>query len=280
MDIRQELASFAMQAKGLPFTFYRTHRSLSMQGSYAAASDIGAHHAAAWLIKADLLGAFPSFEQKARALITYPRVRLGNDNMGVCKLPWVDVFNPESSARTDTDVFINPASQEIYADFYNGVLGTDLTWEEIFAQTDRDINLQRVLNALRYRQKTGSHDWIPDRAIGPTDDQLYRVEEEFNDSDLAARLDKNPPELAAMPVREKRELLMTHRKEQLRRLIDIYYRERGWNSLGIPMPETLKELGLWGFLDEKTRSTIIELTSEEKKNIAETQRFAETMKEA
>lgn len=278
-DIRRELASFAMQAKGLPFTFYRTHRSLSMQGSYAAASDIGAHHAAAWLIKADLLGAFPSFEQKARALITYPRVRLGNDNMGVCKLPWVDVFNPESSTRTDTDVFINPASQEIYADFYNGVLGTDLTWEEIFAQTDRDINLQRVLNALRYRQKTGSHDWIPDRAIGPTDDQLYRVEEEFNDSDLAARLDKNPEELAAMPVREKRELLMTHRKEQLRRLIDIYYRERGWNSLGIPMPETLKELGLWGFLDEKTRSTIVELTSEEKKNTAETQRFAETMKE-
>ena len=106
------------------------------------------------------------------------------------------------------------------------------------------------------------------------------MEEEFNDGDLAARLDKNPEELAAIPVREKRELLMTHRKEQLRRLIDIYYRERGWNSLGIPMPETLKELGLWGFLDEKTRSAIIELTSEEKKNTEETQRFAETMKEA
>jgi len=55
VDVRQELEKFAMQAKGLPFTFYRTHRSLSMQGSYAAASDIGAHHAAAWLIKADLL---------------------------------------------------------------------------------------------------------------------------------------------------------------------------------------------------------------------------------
>ena len=52
---------------------------------------------------ADLLGAFPTFEDKARALISYPRVRLGNDNMGVCKLPWVDVFNPESAARTGTD---------------------------------------------------------------------------------------------------------------------------------------------------------------------------------
>ena len=75
-----------------------------MQGSYAAASDIGAHHAAAWLIKVDLLGAFPTFEAKARALITYPRVRLGNDNLGLCKLPWVDVFNPESERRQDTDI--------------------------------------------------------------------------------------------------------------------------------------------------------------------------------
>ncbi len=262
-DIRKELSLFAMQAKGLPFSFYRTHRSLSMQGSYAAASDIGAHHAAAWLIKADLLGAFPSFEKKAKALISYPRVRLGNDNMGVCKLPWVDVFNPESGTRTGTDVFINPASQEIYAEFYNGVLGTDLTWEEIFAQTDRDINLQRVLNVLRYRKETASHDWIPDRAIGPTDDALYEAEEAFNDRDLAARLDKTPEELAGMTTGEKRSLLMDHRKEELRRLIDIYYRERGWNSLGIPMPETLEELGLWEFLDEETRSVILELTCEE-----------------
>jgi aldehyde:ferredoxin oxidoreductase len=262
-DIRKELSLFAMQAKGLPFTFYRTHRSLSMQGSYAAASDIGAHHAAAWLIKADLLGAFPSFEKKAQALISYPRVRLGNDNMGVCKLPWVDVFNPESGTRTGTDVFINPASQEIYAEFYNGVLGTELTWEEIFAQTDRDINLQRVLNVLRYRKETASHDWIPDRAIGPTDNALYEAEKEFNDSDLAARLDMTSEELAKMTIREKRELLMGHRKEELCRLIDIYYRKRGWNSLGIPMPETLEELGLWEFLDEETRAVILELTCEE-----------------
>ncbi|MDD2337943.1 MAG: aldehyde ferredoxin oxidoreductase C-terminal domain-containing protein, partial [Geobacteraceae bacterium] len=63
-DLLSELHLFAMQTKGLPFSFYRTHRSLSMQASYAAASDIGAHHAAAWLIKVDLLGAFPTFEDK------------------------------------------------------------------------------------------------------------------------------------------------------------------------------------------------------------------------
>jgi aldehyde:ferredoxin oxidoreductase len=260
-DIRPELEKFSMQAKGLPFTFYRTHRSLSMQGSYAAASDIGAHHAAAWLIKADLLGAFPSFEDKARALVNYPRVRLGNDNMGVCKLPWVDVFNPESATRAGKDVYINPASQEIYADFYNGVIGTELTWEEIFAQTDRDINLQRVLNVLCYGNETGHHDWIPDRAIGPTDDSLYEAEGEYNDRDLEERLGKASGELNGMTTSRKRELLMELRKEQLRHLIDVYYQERGWNSSGIPMPETLEKLGLWEFLNEEARAVILKLTS-------------------
>lgn len=252
-DIRPSLKTFAMQAKGLPFTFYRTHRSLSMQGSYAAASDIGAHHAAAWLIKADLLGAFPTFEDKARALVSYPRVRLGNDNMGVCKLPWVDVFNPESAARTGTDIYINPATQEIYAEFYNGMLGTELTWQEIFAQTDRDINLQRLLNVLHYGAETGRYDWIPDRAIGPTDDRLYEDEAEYNDGELARHLGKPP---TGMSTGEKRELLMKFRKEQLRRLIDAYYLERGWNSSGIPLPGTLKQLGLWRFLKDEARSMI------------------------
>ena len=59
--------------------------------------------------------------------------------------------------RITGDIYINPASQEIYADFYNGMLGTDLTWEEIFAQTDRDINLQRVMNVMRYGDGTGLH---------------------------------------------------------------------------------------------------------------------------
>jgi len=260
-DARPELEKFAMQAKGLPFTFYRTHRSLSMQGSYAAASDIGAHHAAAWLIKADLLGAFPTFEDKARALVSYPRVRLGNDNMGVCKLPWVDVFNPGSSTRTGTDIYINPASQEIYADFYNGVLGTDLQWEEIFAQTDRDINLQRVLNVLQYGDETVRHDWIPDRAIGPTDDLLYEAEAAYNDRDLAERLGKSPEELNGMATAQKRELLMQRRKQQLRLLIDAYYQERGWSSRGIPMPATLKQLGLWEFLSDEAKSVLTKLTS-------------------
>jgi aldehyde:ferredoxin oxidoreductase len=252
----KELEQFAMQAKGLPFSLYRTHRSLSMQGSYAAASDIGAHHAAAWLIKVDLLGAFPTFADKARALITYPRVRLGNDNLGLCKLPWVDVFNPESKERKDTDIYINPASQEIYAELYNGMLGTELTWEQIFEQTDRDINLQRVMNIMVFDKSTGDYDWLPDRAIGPTDDALYLAEKDFNDQEVARLIEKPIADVAGLDVSEKRALLMRHRKEELHKLIHTYYQERGWSAAGIPTPETLQRIGLWNFLKQETREKI------------------------
>jgi aldehyde:ferredoxin oxidoreductase len=260
-DPREELQRFAMQTKGLPFSLYRTHRSLSMQASYAAASDIGAHHAAAWLIKIDLLGAFPTLRDKARALITYPRVRLGNDNMGLCKLPWVDVFNPDSEQVKNTDKYINPASQEIYADFYNGMLGTNLTWEKIFEQTDRDINLQRVMNAMVYGKNTGQQDWIPDRAIGPIDNHLYDAEKDYHDQELSRFLEKSPTEIQNMTTGEKRANLMNHKKEQLRQLIQAYYQERGWNTSGIPTIDTLKQIGLWTFLNEGTKTKICELNS-------------------
>jgi len=260
-DPRPELMRFAMQTKGLPFSLYRTHRSLSMQGSYAAASDIGAHHAAAWLIKVDLLGAFPTLRDKARALITYPRVRLGNDNLGLCKLPWVDVFNPDSEKAMDGDKFINPASQALYADFYNGMLGTDLTWEEIFARTDRDINLQRVMNVMAYGAETGAQDWIPDRAIGPTDDALYEAEGDFLDAELARLPGQSPERIREMSTADKRALLMQTRKEQLRELIRVYYRTRGWTAAGIPTVQTLKDLGLWAFLTEDARTTLASLAA-------------------
>jgi aldehyde:ferredoxin oxidoreductase len=171
----------------------------------------------------------------------------------------VDVFNPASEKMKNTDKFINPASQEIYADFYNGMLGTDLTWEEIFAQTDRDINLQRVMNVMVYGEGTGKQDRIPERAIGPIDDALYKAEGEYHDRELCHILEKSPGELKDLPTAKKRELLMNHRKEQLRELIQAYYRERGWTPSGIPTPVTLKQIGLWGFLTEEARVKVEEL---------------------
>jgi aldehyde:ferredoxin oxidoreductase len=181
--------------------------------------------------------------------------------MGLCKLPWVDVFNPESATRTGTDIYINPASQEIYAEYFNGMLGTELTWEEIFARTDRDINLQRVMNVLRFGRQTASHDWIPDRAIGPTDDLLYEAEQPYNDAEVARITGQTPAAVAGLPTAGKRASLMAYRKDELSKLIKVYYAERGWNGEGIPFIDTLEELGLWPFLSPAEQEAITELTA-------------------
>jgi aldehyde:ferredoxin oxidoreductase len=52
---------------------------------------------------------------------------------------------------------------------------------------------------------------------------------------------------------------MNHRKEQLHQLIQAYYQERGWNTSGIPTIDTLKQIGLWTFLNEGTKIKIFEL---------------------
>jgi len=55
---------------------------------------------------------------------------------------------------------------------------------------------------------------------------------------------------------------MTNRKKQLQELIQVYYRARGWNSSGIPTPETLKQIGLWEFMTVEARAKILEMTGQ------------------
>ena len=62
-----------------------------------------------------------------------------------------------------------------------------------------------------------------------------------------------------MDTSNKREILIGHRKEQLRKLIRIYYQERGWNASGIPTIDTLKRVGLWDFLNEEVKTKISEV---------------------
>jgi len=62
-----------------------------------------------------------------------------------------------------------------------------------------------------------------------------------------------------MPTAAKREALMNRRTEDLRALIQAYYRERGWSDSGIPTPTTLKGIGLWDFLTDEARTKIASL---------------------
>jgi aldehyde:ferredoxin oxidoreductase len=115
------------------------------------------------------------------------------------------------------------------------------------------------MNVMRYGKETGNHDWIPDRAIGPTEDSLYEAEAEFNDGEVASILDSSLDEVQKMPVSERRNELMKHRKSELKRLVQVYYEERGWNPEGIPTVSTLKYLELWQFLTAETKIRLKEL---------------------
>ena len=49
---------------------------------------------------------------------------------------------------------------------------------------------------------------------------------------------------------------MKNRKEELRKLIGVYYAHRGWSATGIPKVETLKQIGLWNFLSDEARTKV------------------------
>jgi len=104
-------------------------------------------------------------------------------------------------------------------------------------------------------------DWIPERAIGPTDDLLYEAEHTENDHELCAALGLSMKELMRHSTAEKREMLMNHRKEQLRKLVTVYYEQRGWNGNGVPTVATLQGLSLWGFLSDEARERITGLNA-------------------
>jgi aldehyde:ferredoxin oxidoreductase len=50
--------------------------------------------------------------------------------------------------------------------------------------------------------------------------------------------------------------MMKNRKEELRKLIGVYYAQRGWSTTGIPKVETLKKIGLWNFLSDEARTKV------------------------
>lgn len=59
-----------------------------------------------------------------------------------------------------------------------------------------------------------------------------------------------------METAEKRAILMKQRREELKKLIGVYYRQRGWTERGIPTVETIRGIGLWDFLEEETKEAI------------------------
>ncbi len=60
------------------------------------------------------------------------------------------------------------------------------------------------MNVLSFGASTGERDWIPDRAIGPTEEALYKREADYHDRELSSVLKKPLGEVQMMDAAEKR----------------------------------------------------------------------------
>ena len=122
--VTDELNKFAMEVKGLEFSMYITKESLAQQGGYGFALK-GPQHDEAWLIFIDqVYNELPTIEQKADACRWFPLIRTWFNATGLCKLPWIDVRNPEAANTAEPSK--NFPTLEYYMNFLNGTTGKTL----------------------------------------------------------------------------------------------------------------------------------------------------------
>ena len=246
--IISELNKFGMEAKGLEFSMYITKESLAQQGGYGFALK-GPQHDEAWLIFIDQVHKeLPTFEMKAQALKWFPLIRTWFNAVGLCKLPWIDVRHPEA-AHTE-----NPAQNQptlaYYVQYLNATVGSNKSLQDVLDDSERLQLLQKLIN-VRHGKGTRHSDKIPLRAMGPAFLNEYEARAEYYDSWLKDQLGEG--KLPDTPE-ERHRLITKLRQQAYDRLCDSVYKEKGYTSDGIPLPETLEKFGL---LDEQARDLLV-----------------------
>ena len=237
-EVLAELNRFGMEVKGLEFSMYICKESLAQQGGYGFALK-GPQHDEAWLIFIDQVHKeLPSFEDKALALKWFPLIRTWFNATGLCKLPWIDVRNPEA-AQTDEPAK-NLPSLAHYVEYLNGTTGSSKTLQDVLDDSERLYVLQKLIN-VRQGKGTRASDRIPERAMGPAYLNEYEARTEYYDEWLQEQLgDDTMPE----SLEERHRLLMGLRAKAYDRLCDVVYEEKGFNSDGLPLRETVERFGL------------------------------------
>jgi aldehyde:ferredoxin oxidoreductase len=233
-----EISKFAMEVKGLEFSMYITKESLAQQGGYGFALK-GPQHDEAWLIFIDQVHKeIPSFEQKASALKWFPLIRTWFNATGLCKLPWIDVRNPEAAGTPEPAK--NTPTLAYYVDFLNGTTGSSKSLQDILDDSERLQLLQKLIN-LRQGKGTRADDQIPLRAMGPVYLNEYQSRADYYDVWLKENSgdDKIPED-----EQQKLNLLIEKRKNAYQQLSDIVYEKKGYTSGAIPKRETVKKFDL------------------------------------
>ncbi|MDY6881304.1 MAG: aldehyde ferredoxin oxidoreductase C-terminal domain-containing protein [Thermodesulfobacteriota bacterium] len=254
-QVIHELNKFAMESKGLEFSMYITKESLAQQGGYGFSLK-GPQHDEAWLIFIDQVHQeLPTFEMKAKALKWFPLIRTWFNAVGLCKLPWIDVRHPEAS---ETD---NPAQNQptlaYYVAYFNAMVGSNKTLEDILNDSERLHLLQKMIN-IRHGKGTRRNDQIPLRAMAPAFLDEYLGREAYYDEWLRQRGEgKGVPE----DLKARHEMLVKLRKEDFDHLCDAVYTEKGYSQDAIPLSATLERFDL---LDEQARQLLDRFGIEEK----------------
>jgi aldehyde:ferredoxin oxidoreductase len=244
-----ELNKFGMEVKGLEFSMYITKESLAQQGGYGFALK-GPQHDEAWLIFIDqVYRELPTLEQKANALKWFPLIRTWFNATGLCKLPWIDVRNPEAASTSEPAK--NLPTLAHYVSYLNATTGSHKTLEDILDDSERLYILQKLIN-LRHGKGTRASDQIPVRALAPAYFNEYEFRAEYYDKWLQEQLGDS--KVPASPE-HKHKLLIEKRIEAYQQLCDIVYEKKGFTSKGIPKRETVEKFAL---MDEQARQLLDE----------------------
>jgi aldehyde:ferredoxin oxidoreductase len=236
--VMAELNKFAMEVKGLEFSMYVTKESLAQQGGYGFALK-GPQHDEAWLIFIDLVHKeLPTFDHKANALKWFPLIRTWFNATGLCKLPWIDVRNPEAANTAEPSK--NIPTMAYYVDFLNGTTGSKKNLQDVLDDSERLYTLQKLIN-LRQGKGTRASDQIPLRAMAPVFFNEYQSRSEYYDGLLKEKIgDGKFPE----SPEQRHKLLIENRIADFQKLCDVVYEKKGYTTEGIPKRETVEKFGL------------------------------------
>jgi len=118
---------YAIQIKGMEQSGYESRGAPAMQLAYMTC-DVGAHHNRAWAITQDIKVGRDVLDGKAEWVIRLQHIRPMFDQLGVCRLQWVELA-----------VDLN-----YYARLFEAVTGWPTTLDELLTSSERTWNLTRA----------------------------------------------------------------------------------------------------------------------------------------
>ena len=138
-----ETESFAIHVKGLEISGYEPRSTPANLLAYMTC-DIGGHHSRGWAATYDFALGRMELVGKAEKVVELQHIRPAFDNLGVCRLHWVEV---------DFEL-------DFYPEMLDAVTGKPLTWDDMKKVAERVWNVTRAI-ALRRVPGFGRKDDMP-----------------------------------------------------------------------------------------------------------------------